>query len=504
MSPQDRIRVRIAPSPTGYLHIGTARTALFNWLFVKKHGGDFILRIEDTDRERSTDEYEKDIMDELRWLGLEWDEGPVFQSQISSPKANPPRAENLKTQNYIGDYGPYRQSERGEIYEKYTQKLLDESRAYYCFCTKEELEAERQSMLTSGIAPRYSGKCRKLTPQEVQKKLKEGSEAVIRFKMPEARLTFTDMVRDKVSFDGSLIGDIVIARSPKEPLYNYAAVIDDFEMKISHVIRGEDHLTNTFRQIALGQALNFKEPNFAHLPLILNPDRSKMSKRFSAVAVHEYRKSGYLSEALVNFLALLGWHPEGDRELFSREELVEAFDLRRVQKAGAVFNQQKLDWLNSQYIKKIPGEELLERLKELIDLPKEVSTQKFLKFIELERERMKKLTDFSRLAGFLFEVTEYPRELLIWKTTPRASILENLKASVKIVEDADSGEFTKENLMLLLEPLTQKAGRGEVLWPMRAALSGKESSPGPFEIMEVIGKAETLKRLKAAIKLLGE
>lgn len=473
MPPKDRFRVRIAPSPTGYLHVGTARTALFNWLFTKKHGGVFILRIEDTDLERSADEFEKDILEQLKWLGLEWDEF-------------------------------YRQSERGEIYEHYTKKLLDEKHAYYCFCSKEELEAERQSMLASGIAPKYSGKCRNLTLEEVQKKIKEGRESVIRFKMPEVKITFTDIIRDKVSFDGFLIGDIVIARSLKQPLYNYAAAIDDFEMKISHVIRGEDHLTNTFRQIALQKALNFSEPHYAHLPLILNPDRSKMSKRFAAVAVAEYRRAGYLPEALINFLALLGWHAEDDRELFSRAELIQVFDLKRVQKGGAAFNQDKLDWLNSQYIRKMPSEELLQRIQEVVQISKDVPTHKLLKFVELERERMKKLTDFNQLAGFLFAVTDYPPALLIWKTTPKAVILRNLHAALKIIDGIDSKEFIKENLMKILESLTHEAGRGEVLWPIRVALSGREASPGPFEIMEVIGKAETLKRLKAAIKLLSE
>lgn len=498
MPPKDKVRVRIAPSPTGYLHIGTARTALFNWIFAKKHGGVFIVRIEDTDEERSEPKYEQDILEELAWLGLEWEEGPITQSQIS----------NLKSQKYLGSYGPYRQSERGEIYEKYVKKLLDENHAYYCFCTKDELDAMRNGMLSEGFAPKYSGRCRDLSQSEVQKNIVSGKESVIRLKIPETKISFTDIVRDKVEFDMSLIGDIVIAKSPRQPLYNLAAIIDDYEMKISHVIRAEDHLANTPKQILMQRLLNLPQPHYAHLPLILNPDRSKMSKRFAATAVAEYRAAGYLPDALFNFLALLGWHPQpeilkGDRikekEIFSRAELIDLFDLERVQRGGAVFNQEKLDWLNAQYIKKMSDDELGEKIKRAVEIAP-IPQEQFLKAVKIARGRMAKLGDFLKLSGFIFNLPDYPPELLIWRETPKNKILENLQSALEVLESLKNQEFIQEKLTAVLTPLANSRGRGEVLWPLRAALSGAEASPGPFEIMEVLGKDETINRIKNAIK----
>ena len=476
-----QVRVRFAPSPTGFLHVGGARTALFNWLYARKHSGTFIVRIEDTDRSRSTIDCENDIIKNLKWLGLQGDEF-------------------------------YRQSERGDIYLKYLNKLLDARHAYYCFCSKDELETERQSMLSQGLAPKYSGKCRSLNEQEVKSKLANGEHYVIRFKMPESKIAFTDIIRGKVIFDGALIGDMVIARTVREPLYNFAAAIDDYEMKISHVIRGEEHLANTPKQIAIQAVLKFPELAYAHLPLILNPDRSKMSKRFSATAIGEYRAAGYLPEALTNFLALLGWHPAPEtdpgtgktheREIFSQEELTAKFDLERVQKAGAVFNIEKLDWLNNQYLKQIPTPELMSKIKEFAQLPTNWNEKKLALALLAVRERMKKLTDFTALADFFFKLKDYQADLLIWKTTPVNQISDNLKAVSTILKKAAAKSFSKEVLIGLLEPLAKEYGRGEIFWPIRAALSGREASPGPFEIMEVLGKEETLKRLKIAIEKL--
>ncbi|MBC7074377.1 glutamate--tRNA ligase, partial [Candidatus Parcubacteria bacterium] len=324
-----KIRVRFAPSPTGYLHIGGVRTALFNFLFAKKNQGVFILRIEDTDKERSKKEYEENIMESLRWLGIEWDEGP----------------------DKGGPFGPYRQSERGEFYKKYLQKLLNEGKAYYCFCTKEELEAERQYLLSLGQAPRYSGKCRNLPKEVVEKNLKEKKESVIRLKVEPQKVVFFDLIRGKIEVEAELLGDFVIAKSLTEPLYNFACVVDDYEMKITHVIRGEEHISNTPKQILIQKALGFPQPQYAHLPLILAPDRSKLSKRHGAVSVWEYKKMGYLPEALLNFLAFLGWNPGTNREIYSLSALIKDFSLERIQKSGAVFNQKKLDFLNGFYIR---------------------------------------------------------------------------------------------------------------------------------------------------------
>lgn len=456
------IRVRIAPSPTGPLHLGTARTALFNWLFAKNQGGTFVLRIEDTDLERSDPKYEKDIIDNLKWLGLNWDEGP------------------------------YRQSDRLDIYEKYMKKLLAEDRAYYCFCTKETLEAERQAMLSQGLPPRYGGCCRNNREPDSSR------PSVIRFRMPETEVVFNDLIRGKVKFNTSLIGDIVIAKDLRTPLYNLAVVIDDFEMKISHVIRGEDHISNTPKQIMLQKALGFDEPIYAHLPLILSVDRRKLSKRYLETSVNDYRNEGYLPEAIMNFMALLGWHPEEDnREVFGLKELAGEFNLKRIQKGGAVFNLEKLDWLNSQYIMRLEPEELAVRLEKENLIPQTwLKNREFLiKVIRVERERMKKLTDFPKLVSFFFELPDYPANLLIWDKAPKENILNNLQSILPLVED-----FTRVNDKIMA--LTEGRSRGEVLWPLRVALSGQVASPGPFEIMETLGREESLERIKIAIKKL--
>ena len=476
MTTSKKIRTRIAPSPTGHLHIGTARTALFNWFFARQNGGDFILRIEDTDLERSDKKFEKDIIESLKWLGLDWDEGPDVEKTSSK---------------FIGEYGPYRQSERLDSYEKYLHKLIDENLAYYCFCTKEQLEDDRQAMLTQGLAPKYSGRCRLLKPEEVEVKLKSGENHIIRFKMPETKITFKDLIRDSVTFDAGLMGDIAIAKDIKVPLYNFAVVIDDYEMEISHVIRGEDHLANTPKQIALQKALGFPHPHYGHLPLILDPDRSKMSKRYSATSIKEYRDQGFLPDALINFIALLGWHPKDDREILSRDVLVKEFDIDRIQKAGAVFNEEKLEWVNQQYLKRYDNKTLASLLKTGGFVRGEPSERLLTGAIELTKERMKKLSDFPELAGFFFELSDYPSELLIWKDVSREKTLENLKALLEIIPDVAA-----------VMKLAEERGRGEVLWPLRAALSGKQASPGPLEIMEVLGKSETAKRIKNAINKL--
>ena len=489
------VRVRIAPSPTGYFHIGTARTALFNYLFARQNEGVFILRIEDTDLERSKKKFEEDILEGLKWLGLEWDEGPTAsavnpKSQIPNPK-------------YIGGYGPYRQTERLEIYECYLRQLLDKNFAYYCFCSKEDLEAERQAMMTQGLAPKYSGRCRTLKPEEIKEKLHSSAGHIIRLKMPELKITFKDLIRGPISFDTGLIGDIAIAKDIRTPLYNFAVVIDDYEMKISHVIRGEDHIANTPRQIAIQKALDFPQPYYAHLPLILDPDRHKISKRFSATSLREYREEGYLPQAMVNFMALLGWHaaPEQmqelglppDREIFNLDDLVKFFDLKRVQKAGAIFNIDKLNWLNAQYLKSLKDKDLAELLK-----------VKNVKIIALVRERMKKISDFQELAGPLLTPSDYFAELLIWKDSPKEVILDNLKESLRIFSATLAADFNQEALNKTIGLLAEQRGKGEVFWPIRAALSGQKNSPGPLEIAEAIGKKETIKRIEIAIKKLEE
>ena len=336
-------RLRFAPSPTGPLHIGGARSALFNYLLAKKHQGTFIVRVEDTDLERSSKESEENIKNSLKWLGMDWDEGI----------------------DVGGDYGPYRQMERLDIYQAAIDKLLAEGKAYYCFCSEEELAAEKEAQQAKGETPKYSGKCRDLTPEQRQELLDQGMKPVIRFRVPEhEQVVINDLVRGEVTFDTDGIGDFIIVKSDGIPVYNFAVVLDDVTMKVSHVIRGEEHLSNTPRQAVIYDALGYERPQFAHISLILGRDNegklTKMSKRHGSTSVVAYQEMGFLPEAIVNFLALLGWAPEGEEELFTLEELTEQFSLERVSKSPAVFDMEKLKWINGMYIRKASAERLLE------------------------------------------------------------------------------------------------------------------------------------------------
>jgi len=523
----EEIRVRMAPSPTGFLHLGSARTTLFNFLFARKNNGKFILRIEDTDKERSKEEYEKNIMEGLKWLELEWDEGPI---------------EEEKTK-YKGKYGPYRQSQRKDIYKKYLKKLLEENKAYFCFCSEEDLETQRQYLMSIGQIARYSGKCRDLPLETVKQYLKEKKSCVIRLKTPFKKVVFDDLIRGKVEFDSELFGDIVIAKDEENPLYNLAAVIDDFEMKITHVIRAEDHISNTPKQILMQEILEFPHPKYAHLPLILGPDRSKLSKRHGAVSVSQYRKEGYLPETLINFMAFLGWNPGSDREIYSLSSLIKDFSLEGCQKGGAVFNIKRLDWINGFYIrqktldnltnlcipyleevgfiKKVENNDKNNKIlknsshpKELklfndkkikfrIEETKEIVTFDWIKMIvAIYQERLKKLSEIVDLTDFFFkDMLEYDKNLLKWKEMSNQELADSLEKSEKILSKINSDEFTKENLEKKLLAEAEKMGdRGCLLWPLRVTLSGKKASASPFEIAEILGKEKTLKRIKEAKK----
>jgi len=525
------IRVRYAPSPTGFLHIGGARTALFNYLFARKHGGSFILRIEDTDRERFSPEYEEDIIKSLLWLGIQWDEGPAF---ISDFKLGKPK-------KYIGEYGPYRQSERQSLYANYLKKLLAEKKAYYCFCSKEELEAQRQYQISIGQPPRYTGKCRNLTEEEVTKYLAEGRPSIIRLKTPAKKVIFEDIIRGRIEFDSSLLGDFPIAKSLTSPLYNFAVVVDDFEMKITHVIRGEDHLPNTPKQILIQEALGFPTPSYAHLPLILGPDRTKLSKRHGAVSVSEYKKAGYLPEAIINFMALLGWNPGDEREIFSMTSLIKEFSLKNIQKGGAIFNIKKLDWINGFYIRQksidkltelclpyLIEKKLITPLSQISEFEKtsgsqelkfapqyliektgeKVSVDFIKKIVALYQERLKTLSEIAELTDFFFkDKLEYDKNLLKWKDMSEKEIEKSLDNLIKILSKIKVEAWNKTNLENILLPAAFKfskqikkpvGDRGYLLWPFRVALSGKKASAGPFEIAEVLGKEKTIKRLKEA------
>ncbi len=520
-----KIRVRFAPAPTGFLHIGGARTALFNYLFARRHQGTFVLRIEDTDADKSKPGFEKDILENLQWLGIFWDEGPTPISQKD-----------------IGDYGPYRQSERGDIYKKHIKKLLTEDKAYYCFCSLEELKNMREYQISAGRqAPRYSGKCRTMSKKEARKKLAQGEQAIIRFKVSSQQIKFKDLIRQNLEFDTDLIGDFSLAKVRGKrilPLYNFAAVCDDFEMKISHVIRGEDHLPNTPKQILLQQALNFPQPEYCHLPLILGTDKSKLSKRSGAKPLICYKKEGYLAEALINFIALLGWHPKIEKEIFSLSFLIKEFSLEKAQKSGAIFNVKKLDFLNGFYIRQkslsrltelcVPyliRAGLIEPVSDLKDsnfnkenliqpykipaIKESLSLERLQKIIALYHKRLKKLSEIVELIDFFFkERLDYNKDLLRWKTVMTDKELKNLlKKLIKILLKIKDIDWTRSNLEKILITQAEKlsiqfgAGdRGYLLWPLRIALTGKESSAPPFSIAEILGKKKTLKRIEQAIE----
>ncbi len=480
----NKIRVRMAPSPTGALHIGTARTALFNYLFARRHGGTFVLRIEDTDTERSTREYEAITVDGLSWLGMRWDEGP----------------------DKGGAYGPYRQSERTEIYREHLQKLLDGNKAYYCFCTKEELEAHRAYFSSQGLPPVYAGTCAALDEATVQERVKRGDPSVIRFRTLAKKIVFHDLIRGTIAFDTGLFGDMVIAKSLNVPLYNFTVVVDDALMRISHVIRGDDHISNTPKQILLLEAFGFDAPVFAHVPMMLGTDKSKLSKRHGARSVTEYRAEGYLPEAVVNFIALIGWNPGDERELFSMDELAEAFDIKRVSASGTVYNAQKLDWINAQYIRKKSSAELLEAcLPYFRDAGLDVNHEdapRLAKIIALEKERLKKLSDIVPLSSFFFTLPDYDSALLIWKKSDKEKAQSSLAAAREAFEKIGERDFDAPHIKATFDLLAESSSSGDIYWPVRVALSGREASPGPVEIADILGKKETLARVQNALKKL--
>ncbi|MFA5392254.1 MAG: glutamate--tRNA ligase [Candidatus Paceibacterota bacterium] len=483
-------RVRLAPSPTGWFHVGTARTGLFNFLFARKTGGKFILRIEDTDKLRSKKIYEDNILNGLRWLGLDWDEGPEKE----------------------GDFGPYRQSQRLDIYAKYLQQLLDEGKAYYCFCTQEELEAQKQDIVSRGLPPKYSGKCRNLPESTVNQYLKDKKPNIIRIKMPNTTIKFNDLIRGEIEFNLDLIGDIVIAKSLKEPLYNFAAVIDDYLMKITHVIRGEDHISNTPKQIVIQEALTLPSPIYAHLPMILGPDRAKLSKRHGAMAVTDYQRLGYLPETMVNFLALLGWHPYDEEELMNLEEIINRFELEKVQKGGAIFNLQKLNWFNAQYLKRLTSDKSFAYFSDYLSnyAPKKdffcSDAEYFKKILEVELPRINKFSDLFETSDFFFKKNiEYSKALLSWKGENESEIKQALTVSCSILETINNEDFNRINLQSKFYNFIEsnsiyQNNKGNLLWPLRVALSGQKNSPGPFEIAEILGKKETIRRVKVALE----
>ncbi|HLC99756.1 MAG TPA: glutamate--tRNA ligase [Patescibacteria group bacterium] len=480
---KENIRVRMAPSPTGVLHVGTARTALFNYLFAKHTGGTFILRIEDTDRSRSTIDSEKEIIAGLKWLGISWDEGPDIG----------------------GPFGPYRQMERLDIYQRYTVKLLEKGRAYPCFCTEEELQKEREEQMKKGIAPRYSGKCKTIDSDQAKMFTRDGRSHVVRFAMPSKKVLFHDLIRGDVEFDSALFGDFVMIKSDGIPLFILSNVIDDIEMKISHVIRGEDHISNTPKQVLLYEALGAAVPQFAHLPILLGTDRSKLSKRHGTTSIDDYQKQGFLPHAIINFIALLGWNPGTDQEIFTLDELVKQFTIERVQKSGAIFNIEKLEWLNGQYIRAMSPDAFVEAclplLKEAGVLPSKPDEAMLKKILILEQSRVKTLSEISQFVDFYFKEPVIDPTMLIPKKGDKDTTRATMTKSVGFLEGLDDEAFHAEKLKEAWYAFCEKEGLKpiQVLWPLRVALTGKQTSPGVFEIMEILGKKEILKRLQTAL-----
>ena len=460
------VRVRIAPSPSGNLHIGTARTALFNYLFAKKNNGKYVLRIEDTDLDRSSQAYIQNIYDSLKALGLNWDEGP----------------------DVGGPYGPYQQSERFDIYPKYAQKLIDAGYAYECFCTQEELDAEKQESIKNKKPHVYSGRCRHLSEEEKAKLRAEGRKPSIRFHVPESGETkFTDMVKGDLKFDNSLIGDFVIMKSNGTPTYNFAVVIDDMEMKISHIIRGEDHISNTAKQILIYEALGAEIPQFGHLGMILAPDRSKLSKRHGATAVSEFVEKGYLTEALLNFVALLGWSPSDGHEIKSLDEIIADFRINEVSSSNSIFEYDKLNWMNGQYIKKMDIKKLAnlarpevtrEPITILSDLVNDVKYF-FGQDAEIEPDVQTKILDSEDGQKVLRYVVD--NELDKWDFEDSEKLHEQL---------ADLRAYFKE----------QGIKPKETMWAIRAAVTGRTHGADMVAILQILGKERSVRRIKAATK----
>jgi glutamyl-tRNA synthetase len=485
------IRVRMAPSPTGPLHIGTARTSLYNYLFARRHGGSFVLRIEDTDVARNTAEFEKDILGNLHWLGISWDEGP----QVAKGRET-------------GSYGPYRQSERFALYRTQADRLIESGRAYRCYCTSEELEAVRREQEQRREAPRYNRRCRSLTAERRERFRAEGRKSAVRFEVPAEKIEFTDLIRGHVEFDNTLLGDFIIVRADGVPLYHFAVVVDDEAMEISHVIRGEDHLSNTPKHIALIRALGYREPRFGHIPLILNPDRSKMSKRKTQTAIGEYREQGYLPEAIVNFLAFLGWSPGTEEEVFSLDELAERFEIERVQKAGAVFDRDRLDYLNGHYIRNLSDEQLALRLRPF--LPDQMDDETIVRVAPLIKERLVRLGDAAELVAFLYETDatvgdRYDVEQLFPKkmgAAEAAAALQAARSRLDLLTDADwSADVLEPRCRTAAEDLGWKPG--DFFKPIRVSVTGRTVSPPLFGSMELLGRERCLARIETALDKLG-
>lgn len=480
-----QVRVRFAPSPTGYLHIGGARTCLFNWLFARRLGGKLILRIEDTDFERLKENSIQQILSSLKWLGLDWDEGPEKG----------------------GDSGPYFQSQRLDIYKNAAERLIAEGKAYYCYCTPDELDEQRKKARETSTHFRYNGRCKELCEKEKERFLREGRKPVVRIKAPtEGETVVNDIVRGKVSFDNSLLDDLIILKSSGVPTYNFACVVDDSGMKISHVIRAEEHLSNTPKQIIIYQALGYDCPQFAHVPMILAPDRSKLSKRHGATSVEEFRDQGYLAEAIVNYLCLLGWSTENQDEIINLREASEQFTLERVSKNAAIYDTRKLTWINGHYLKTSDIDYITNLALPFID-ETDISLEghdfeKIKSIVALIREKVWTLTEIAEGTRYFFEREFEYEQKGVEKYFYREGVSELLREITKKMEVVEP--FNQSTVESVYRTYAEELGikAAELIHPTRLALTGRTVSPGLFEIMEIMGREECVYRLLKAIEFI--
>ena len=477
------VRVRFAPSPTGYLHVGGARTALFNWLFARRHGGIFVLRIEDTDAERSSDEMVGGILDGLRWLGLDWDEGPLVG----------------------GEHGPYFQSERLDRHRAMAERLVSQGHAYYCYCTTDELKAKRDAAEQAGGGWKYDRTCLSLTNDEIAARERAGMPRAIRFRVPEGVTRFDDLVHGAIEFDGANIEDFVILRSDGQPTYQLSVVSDDIEMQITHVVRGDDHISNTPKQILLYRALGAELPRFAHVPLILGPDKKRLSKRHGATSVTEYARQGYLPEAMFNFLSLLGWSPGGDRELFTRDELVQAFALEGISGGNAVFGPEKLEWFNQQHLMRLAPDDLARRVKPSLEAAGLWSDAWlgdrhawFFSVLELLKPRAKRLGDFAEQGKFFFTDQIDYDAAAVEKYLRAPGMDEHLRAFDAALAGLDTFDVVSTEAALRAVAAARGVKAGALIHAVRVAVTGKTVSPGLFDVLALLGRSRVRARMAEA------
>ena len=525
------IRVRFAPSPTGELHIGGLRTALTDFLFARKNNGKFILRIEDTDQKRFVEGSEKRIIKSLKWAGIEIDEGVTLR-KIQNPKLQIPNKSkilNSKSQKNkirdtryaireFGDYGPYTQSKRLDIYKKYVQRLLDEGKAYRCFCSPKRLEKMRKEQQKNKQAPKYDRHCLNLSREEIEKKIKSGEKYTVRFKIPEGRTAFEDLLYGKIEVDNATLDDQIILKADGFPTYHLAVVVDDYLMKISHIFRGAEWLSSTPKHILLYRAFGWEKnaPRFCHMPNILNKSRKKLSKREGSVSVEDFRRQGYPPQAVVNFIALLGWNPKTEQEIFTMRELIDQFAIEKMNKAGGVFDIDRLNWISAQHIKKMPLDKLYKNALPFLEKKEFYKTwsmehkmwdnkrkEKYVKkVLSIEQERLEKFSQVGESNQFFFKSNvKTAADDMRWKNSSDEDTKKYLEKARRVLESISEKKWTKENLERVLLKYAGE-NRGDLLFPLRAALTGQKKSPSPFEVAWVLGKEETIRRISSAIKII--